>query len=86
MSYQSKIILHKKLPDAEIMKQCDTIVSENLFPHGHFISLKKNESTKDSESVIKPINVAVQKCTYLPMYIQDPALDGQTPTAMSSQS
>lgn len=34
----------------------------------------------------KPINVAVQKCTYLPMYIQDPASDGHTPTAMSSQS
>lgn len=31
-------------------------------------------------------NVAVQKCTYLPMYIHDPVSDGQTPTAMSSQS
>lgn len=86
MPYQSKIKLHKKITWRRKNQTmwCDRYDSDNHFLHGHLIFFYV--SIWDSGEFIKPINVAVQKCTYLPMYIQDPASDGHTPTAMSSQS
>lgn len=83
MPYQSKIKLHKKLHDAEKIKQCDAIVM--------IVTIISHSGTsfffKCFNMRFGWIHQTYQCCsTYLPMYIQDPASDGHTPTAMSSQS
>lgn len=65
MPYQSKIKLHNKITWRRKNQTmwCDRYDSDNHFLHGHLIFFYV--SIWDSGEFIKPINVAVQKCTYI---------------------